>query len=139
MDWMVLSNQAVALFIQFLPYLQEAGKETAKEIAGDAWLKTKQMYTFIKSKFSKSSEKKQLLVLFEKNPELFKEALAKALTTLAETDDNFAKLLKASVGSFNHNQVAQTATGNQNIQVANGSVTINSSPFEFGNSNKAKK
>jgi hypothetical protein len=128
MDWIVLSTQAVALLTNFLPYLQEAGKEIAKEIAGDSWVKAKQLYKAVKEKAIKDKESSQLLELFEKKPELFKEALAKMLTSFAETDEDFAQLLRNLMGDFHNNNITQTAIGDGNIQVSNGMVAVNSFP-----------
>ncbi len=139
MDWTVLSAQAVALLIPFLPYLQEAGKEVAKEIAGDAWEKIKLLYTSIKKKSSKDKDTSQLLSMFEKNPELFKEALAKTLASFAETDEEFGKLLTNSVDNSHDNTITQTIVGDGNIQAANGTVTINSFPLDTPDKKNRKK
>jgi len=96
MDPITLVTSAVTLLS---PYFAKGAEEFAKELGKDAAHKAKDLYTYLKNKFSADSEESQLLSLFEKKPEKYEDALTDVLQERARTDSEFAGELEKHVNS----------------------------------------
>ncbi|WP_433971891.1 hypothetical protein [Tunturiibacter lichenicola] len=94
MDPITLVTSAITLLS---PYVAKGAEEFAKELGKDAAPKVKELYAYLKGKFSASSEESQLLSLFEKKPEKYEKALTDVLEERARTDPEFAGELEKHV------------------------------------------
>jgi flagellar basal body L-ring protein FlgH len=96
MDPITLVTSAVTLLS---PYVAKGAEEFAKELGKDAAQKAKELYTYLKNKFSADSEESQVLTLFEKKPEKYEDTLTDVLQERARTDSEFAGELEKHVNS----------------------------------------
>jgi hypothetical protein len=96
MDPITLVTSAVALLT---PYVAKGAEEFAKELGKDAADKAKELYTYLKNKFSADSEESEVLSLFEKKPEKYERTLTDVLQERARTDSEFAGELEKHVNS----------------------------------------
>jgi hypothetical protein len=96
MDPITLVTSAVALLS---PYVAKGAEEFAKELGKDAAQKAKDLFTYLKNKFSADSEESQIISLFEKKPEKYESNLTEVLQERAQNDSEFAGELEKHVNS----------------------------------------
>lgn len=96
MDPITLVTSAVALLS---PYVAKGAEEFAKELGKDAAQKARDLYTYLKNKFSADSEESQILSLFEKKPEKYERNLTEVLQERAQNDSGFVDELQKHVDS----------------------------------------
>jgi len=83
----------------FSPYVAKGAEEFAKELGKDAAQKARDIYTYLKNKFSADSEESQILSLFEKKPEKYERNLTAVLQERAQNDSDFVDELQKHVDS----------------------------------------
>jgi len=96
MDPITLVTSAVTLLS---PYVAKGAEEFAKELGKDAAQKARDLFTYLKNKFSSDSEESQILSLFEKKPEKYEGNLTEVLQERAKNDSEFAGELEKHVNS----------------------------------------
>jgi hypothetical protein len=96
MDPITLVTSAITLLS---PYVAKGAEEFAKEVGKEAAQKAKELFTYLKNKFSADSEESQVLSLFEKKPEKYETTLTDVLQERARTDSEFASGLEKHVNS----------------------------------------
>jgi hypothetical protein len=96
MDPITLVTSAVTLLS---PYVAKGAEEFAKELGKDAAQKARDLYTYLKNKFSADSEESQILSLFEKKPEKYERNLTEVLQERAQNDSDFVDELQKHVDS----------------------------------------
>jgi hypothetical protein len=96
MDPITLVTSAITLLS---PYVAKGAEEFAKEVGKEAAQKAKELFTYLKNKFSADSEESQVLSLFEKKPEKYETTLTDVLQERARTDSEFASELEKHVNS----------------------------------------
>lgn len=121
-DPVTLVTSAISLLS---PYVAKGAEEFAKELGKEAAQKAKELYSYLKSKFSVGSEESGLLSLFEIKPDVYESNLTSVLAERARTDADFARELAHHVESAGpYIKLVQTVRDGKkavgaNIQTAN--------------------
>jgi hypothetical protein len=81
------------------PYVSKGAEEFIKSAGKDAYEQTKELFTWIKSKFNNSDEGSGLITLFESRPERYEAPFTELIEERAASDPQFSSELSEKVKS----------------------------------------
>ena len=135
-DWAIVISTAVRFMVASVTKVGETFETKAGE----------ELFDVVKKKFKNDKEGQRILSDFQKKPDWYQAALIGTLTEKAESDKSFGEEIRSVVEKMSTNVGAtiQTIKGNNNIQAAGSTVSVNVSPNEevdsaFGVSKKSKR